>query len=373
MPSHWSGSQGGAELQSMYITQFLLKKNDVDVHYICRNFKQPFSTETVHIIPPTLTSKYCYAADRGFILKKLKEIQPDYIYQRVLCSYTGIAAQYCKNNTTKLIFHIANSPDVEPQTYTFSRRIMFDWVEGYYRTYGIKHADYIIAQARYQADSLKQNYGRECSLIMPNISPDVFDESPSLKPINHIQAPKKKIILWVANIKPQKGPDKFLTLAADFQNNSDVEFHMAGKVRTQYASNIQQKAATLDNVVFHGELEVSEVNHLMANAFLFVNTSEFEGFPNTFIQAWLNKTPVVSLNVDPDSLITKYGLGFHCKTEDNLLNTIKVCIESGQTMSVAGSKCREFALDYFSINNADHLYHLISSYTSARRCEHAIS
>lgn len=366
MPSHWSGSKGGAELQSMYITQHLLQKNDVEVHYICRNFTKAFSSETVHKIPTGLMSKYSYAIDRAYILKTLSEIKPDYIYQRVLCSYTGIAAKFCQKTPTKMIFHIANSPDVEPQTLKFSRRFMFDVAENYYRRYGINNADYIIAQAHYQAESLKQYYHRECALIMPNISPDIIAEKRSARP-------SKKIILWVANVKPQKGPEKFLEIASYFQDRPDLEFHMVGKVSTRYANQIKQSTTTLKNVVFHGELDVSDVNTLMADAFIFVNTSDFEGFPNTFIQAWLNETPVVSLNVNPDDLISKHNLGYFCRTQASLLSTIKRCADDSQRIAEAGSKCRTFALDYFSLKNADNLYQLIQEDAHSRRCENAIS
>jgi glycosyltransferase involved in cell wall biosynthesis len=40
-----------------------------------------------------------------------------------------------------------------------------------------------------------------------------------------------------------------------------------------------------------------------------VCTSDREGFPNVFLQAWQAKCPVVSLTIDPDGVIEKYDIG----------------------------------------------------------------
>lgn len=53
----------------------------------------------------------------------------------------------------------------------------------------------------------------------------------------------------------------------------------------------------LDVIPFH------KINEYFSKASILVNTSMFESFPNTFIQAWMNYVPVVSLNADPDDII----------------------------------------------------------------------
>ena len=64
------------------------------------------------------------------------------------------------------------------------------------------------------------------------------------------------------------------------------------------------------NLNFLGEQSLAQVNERLWACRLVVNTSQTEGFPNTFIQAWARFVPVVSLKVDPDGVIARHQLGF---------------------------------------------------------------
>ncbi len=79
--------------------------------------------------------------------------------------------------------------------------------------------------------------------------------------------------------------------------------------------------------IFCGAISQQEVNAELANAHVLVNTSLYEGFPNTFIQAWMRRTVVVSLNVNPDGIFdetagrvscwnVRSALTGNCKTID---------------------------------------------------------
>jgi glycosyltransferase involved in cell wall biosynthesis len=58
-----------------------------------------------------------------------------------------------------------------------------------------------------------------------------------------------------------------------------------------------------------GTVTPAEVNRLLAEATAVVSTSPAEGFPNTFIQAWMREAAVVSLSIDPDGVLTRAGMG----------------------------------------------------------------
>jgi len=73
-----------------------------------------------------------------------------------------------------------------------------------------------------------------------------------------------------------------------------------------------EQAKQLDNLQFIPRVPFHDIDSYFQRAKVFVNTSDSEGFPNTFIQACSAATPILSLNVNPDTFLDKYNCGISC-------------------------------------------------------------
>lgn len=106
-----------------------------------------------------------------------------------------------------------------------------------------------------------------------------------------------------------------MRMARDLRGMRGVKFIMIGRaLNTQWHREMLKKMSALENLEYLGECSLDEVNKILANAHIFVNTSTYEGFPNTYIQAWMRKVSVVSLNINPDNIIDRNRIGFFSET-----------------------------------------------------------
>jgi glycosyltransferase involved in cell wall biosynthesis len=80
---------------------------------------------------------------------------------------------------------------------------------------------------------------------------------------------------------------------------------------------------------------------------LFLNTSEIEGFPNTFLQAWVRSVPVVAF-FDPDSLIRNRQLGCSVTSVEEMASAIQTLLADDEERRRAGERARSFAVAEFS-------------------------
>jgi len=348
---------GGAQYQIRCLLDELQKTDDFDITYLTRRTNplyQPIGYRIIRLSEAKGIKRHGFFFDTTRLLKSLKEIQPDVIYQRTLSAHTGIAAHYAKKKNCRLVWHISHDHDVSPVILTMEKSTVIKYIDRKIGEYGIKKSDYIIAQTKKQKKLLEQNYGRRATAIIPNFHPF---------PSERIQKSPPNRILWVANFKPMKRPELFVRLAKDLSNIEEIEFIMIGRAgsREKKYRNMYEQIEKMRNLRYLGECSIKEVNRILSQSHIFVNTSLAEGFPNTFIQAWMRKVPVVSLDVSTDSLLNGNQVGLHSRSYEEMRDNVLKLIRNPGLRAAMGERAQEYAFKHHSMANAKSLVSLLRS------------
>lgn len=307
MEGHPLVQMGGAEYQAHQLAEELSRRERVRVTYLARTAPDvadlPYQLRRMG--DPTGFRRRSTLFDAQGLLQILGDVRPDVIYQRMKQGYTAICAHYARRVGVPLVFHAASDPDTDGRWFRkhLSLNTPLDLLEVAVGNWGLRRAAHVVVQTGKQGRLLERNFGREPSALIPN-------SQPLPRELPHKISGGLRV-LWVSNIKEVKRPSLFLELAERLAHREDVEFWMVGRPGSH--RNIRSTMVAIrrsTRVRYFGELSLERVNELMARADVFVNTSSFEGFPNTFIQAWGRGAIVASLAVDVDGGMEARGIGY---------------------------------------------------------------
>lgn len=346
-PAHYEQSMGGAEYQISLLIEFLKKQSaHVEIYYIFEDNRTPIENRVnIHLVPLKKIKLNKRFGDRWFLYRKgiaaeLERIQPDVIYTRFFSSWSGIAANFARQNNCTHIWALASDNDVTRLQQRVSLLKPLDFLENKWVKKAFSSADYILTQNRYQQEQIQTVYKREGLLIRQ--STDVCQENTIIKPNSFIA------ICWIANLKSIKQPELFIELAERFKANQSIHFTMIGRPHKNYKELLQDASDRIQNFHYLGEISNDEVNKQLSQTHILVNTSEYEGFSNTFVQAWMRKVVVVSLNSNPDGLLTDKEIGFVSGNLNELEKTIRDLVDNRDMIEKMGKK----AFDYAQANHS---------------------
>ena len=264
--------------------------------------------------------------------RALRKADADIYFHSCAGYMTGIVAWFVARRNRKMVFRIAHDTDCVPG----EELIKFERDRRLYQ-YGLRRANLISAQSAQQAKALVENYGLESHEV--DMSAEIPDDPDD--------AARDIDVLWVNNFREFKRPELLIDIA---RRMPDTRFTMiGGKMKGSEAlyDGVKEQAMELGNIDFVGGVPYSDVNAYFERAKLFLNTSDSEGFPNSYLQAWVRRVPVISY-FDPDGLINSMEIGVSVESQDAFVEPLTELLADDEKRGKMGHQARQFVIDRYS-------------------------
>lgn len=293
---------GGAEVQQAILARLLARDgyavsmitldhgqregSRVDGVTVHKAFAPQAGVPVLRFLHPRLTAMW----------SALQRADADIYYCRSTELWLGIVTEFCRRHGRRSVYAGASDLDFVPDVGGQVRFARDRWL---YRR-GLAAVDAIVAQNEVQRASCLQNYGREAVVI-----PSCYELEDSRASCSTEQ---KNLVLWVGMLHANKRPELFLEIAERLPQR---RFVLVGGPRAgaqAFSERIRSRAATLANLEATGFLPLAEAEKWFDRARVLVNSSTFEGMPNTFLQAWARGVPTVAT--------VKAGAALYCENLD---------------------------------------------------------
>lgn len=166
--------------------------------------------------------------------------------------------------------------------------------------YALENADHVFVQTERQMHLLASRFDRQGKLIRNPV--DISADAPAHWPARS----ERDLILWIGRSDTfHKQPLLLLELA---KRCPDLPFLMImNKTHSDVFDTVLSTRPP--NLSIVERVPHREIWDYYRRARVFVSTSAYEGFPNTFLQCAVAGVPVASLNVDPEHILSRHGCG----------------------------------------------------------------
>lgn len=174
----------------------------------------------------------------------------------------------------------------------------------------------VVIQNQYQFNNFKKRFPDKKITIIHNPYKIPTD-------MNVIKNIERGYIAWIGLFQYQKNMMSLFDIAKELPNQ---KFKIAGQAINNVDYKTKEaieKLKLLNNVEFTGYISIENIPGFLFNAKILLNTSFYEGFSNTFLEAFSVGTPVVcSKDVDPDNIIKENNLGRVSDSYSDLPETV---------------------------------------------------
>lgn len=302
---------GGTEIQLFNVANYLVQNKEFEIFFVVGDWGQSNveKYKRIRVYKSASLEKKIgnYIKAPFLIWNSLNKINADIYIASSAGAEIGLIAFFCKIKGKKFIYRTAHDIDCNEEF------IKNNGVVGKIFEYGIKNASKIVVQNERNHAMMKHNYGVISGIIFNSWNLNQNKE-------NAI----KNYILWVGRCVQWKNPKLFLKVVSNLPNFEFIMICPKQKNQIKFYEKIKKESEEFRNIKFIESIPFLEIQEYFNKAKLFVGTSEHEGFPNTYIQSCIGRTPIISYKVNPDDFIKNNRVGYCSDGDfDLMLNQIK--------------------------------------------------
>jgi glycosyltransferase involved in cell wall biosynthesis len=261
-----------------------------------------------------------------FSIWRLGPLKARVFVQRAAGPTTGVVGLVACAKRSRFVYSTANVIDFafERLEGSRSRRWLYHL--------GVKLASTIVVQTDEQVDMCRRRFRRDPILIKSIAEPA------------HAAQVDPQAFLWVGRAAPYKRPEAFIDLALAVP---EARFRMvlvaAGEENRGLGRRVVERCRSVRNLELLDPRPRTELMRLIESAVAMVNTADYEGMPNIYLEAWARGVPALSLLHDPDGVIERESLGFFAKgSPERFAAHARQLWNTRRNQSELRKRCREY-------------------------------
>jgi glycosyltransferase involved in cell wall biosynthesis len=295
---------GGAERQMLLLARALSDRGHSVAHIV-----YPVADPAVPNTRLRLVQRSAGTARSGIwrnvteavqVWRALRTADARFVIVRTASPVVGIAGVYCVLYRRRLIFSSANDSDL-----TVGEVFGARWYRRALYTLGLRLSYALVVQSRQQEELARETFpGLRKVIQVPS-----FAETEVAADLS-VERSESDGFLWVSRAVEYKQPLKYLELAEALP---EAAFSMVAVPDPAGDDTllevVRARAKSIPNLTLLEPAPHRVIQTLIARAVALVNTSRLEGMPNVFLEAWALGVSVLTLEFDPDDVVTRHGLG----------------------------------------------------------------
>lgn len=291
-----SESSGGAELQTTMLARGLAERGLATAHIVfpvAEPVEIPQAELELVFRRPFSTGKAAALREAAAIWSAFAAADASVYVVRTSGAHLVPAAAFCRARGRKLVFSASNDLDFDLRRPGRSPLRLRAYAEA------VRRVDRLVVQTEQQCDLARSTFPELDPVLIPSFSQPA--EPAGAEPEH---------FLWSDRLVDYKQPERVLDLAAAVP---EASFRLVGVETTESSpellARMRERAERLPNVELMGILPRERLLAELERAAALVTTSQVEGMPNTFLEAWARGIPVLSLSVDPDGRVARHEAG----------------------------------------------------------------